>query len=170
MHRRLVKRLGGMLTAAVLLLSGLPLYQYHVDTNAAYSLVFRYLAAPIGIGVLLLCARYLPGWRDPVKRVGSLLITLLLAAMAILVSGGYVTGFNAWVGKQETLELSGVITDLQVSHSRVSTAYHVTFEDAKTEEVRRLGIGEEAYRRLAVGDVYSQRWNRGSLGLLYSKR
>ena len=153
----------------LMLACAFPYYWYHVDSAALSSLVFRYLALPVTIVVVLLCARFLPGWGDPSERFTSLLLTLLFAGTAIVLSGAYVVGLNAWLGQQQPVELSGEITDMRVAHGRVSTSWYVTFRDNATGQTYTLDVGESSFIGLERGDFYSEQWTRGSLGLLYRR-
>ena len=103
-------------------------------------------------------------------RLTTLLLTLLLAGTTIVLSGAWVIAANAWLGEQQQVELSGVISDMRVSYGRASTSYYLTFDDAATGRTYTLDVGESTFTGLERGDVYSELWTRGSLGLFYRRR
>ena len=84
--------------------------------------------------------------------------------------GSYLIGFNANIGEQKKIEVSGKIVYLETKEGRKGAVNHyVTFIDNQTTHERVLKITLRERNRYQIGDDYKKVWLSGILGVKYLK-
>ena len=168
MLESIVTRFGEKLFLAFMLIAIIPIYIFEVAFNEPYIFAFKYLTIPIFIVVYYIFWFKMPLWRSRNSILKGVFFSFLFASLAVLMSGGYVIGFNAWAGSQESIEISGAVTNLGISKGKNSTSYVVTLNDQGLE--RKLEVNYTVYADLKIGEVYTDHWHKGSLGLIYRRK
>jgi len=112
----------------------------------------------------------MPEWKMRAGTKIKLFIPLLSAAFIILFMGGHLMAFNALLGNQEKIIITGDIIDMNISHGRSSTEYLVTITDDNTHKIMKLETSVNKFNKYKLGDKYQDTWLKGSLGFIYRNK
>ena len=141
------------------------LASYDVEANKAHVLAFFYLGIPI-VGIFFYLFLFkLPTFRSRVGTVSGSIYTLGFSLILVVIGTGYVVLLNAWGRGQRGIQVHGKVVELAVSAGR-HEGYYVTVV-AESGRKTELEIHRKEYVQRAEGQIYSQSWKVGALGLLY---
>ena len=171
MIEKFLRKYGDGLFLGFMILGAVPLFLYEIEFNVPFYFAFKYLTVPIAALCFSVAYFMLPAWKEKQGKAKSFFITVLAAALFVLMSGGYVIGINAILGSQTAVTISGIVTELHThTGSRSRTTYSAAVKRHGSGEPVTLGISEKEYRTLEIGSEYAQQWMKGSLGFLYRKK
>ena len=163
---QLLRKYGGYLFLAYALGSLVPLLAYDTESNAPFVWAFKYLSVVITGLCFYAFIFKMPSYQLRVGAIRGSLFTLMVSALLVLMSGGYVILANALGPSQREILIQGRISSLSVSSGRRSKSYQVSIAEANGRHIT-FEITRTEYDQLAIGQPYSQYWKVGSLGILY---
>ncbi len=161
-----LKKHGSWLIMAFMLTAVAPLYMYKSEFNTPFKFAFTFLTIPICALSFYVYLFQMPQYRSKTSVTKGSFMTLLFAAIAVLMSGGYVLLANACGPGQSETFVRGKIVDMSITRGRHSTSHLVTIDDTNGNNIK-IEVTRQEYEQLAVGQRYSQTWRVGWLGLLY---
>ncbi|WP_207797900.1 hypothetical protein, partial [Shewanella xiamenensis] len=166
-----LKKYGNGLFILIAVVAIIPNFLYDTVLNAPYHWAFKYLSIPI-FGLSFYVYFYkLPKFRRKAGNFKGFAWTSMVAALLLLFSGGYVLFFNAWVGSQKEVYLSGTVVELDTYKStKGGMSYYVYVLLPNSDEPVKLDVSKSHFNTFKVGSEFKEVWIRGSLGILYHRR
>jgi hypothetical protein len=170
---------GAMLlrTLSYLLIGAVPLALYPLFTidvagNAPYKLSFKYLALPFLTVCFTCLTRSTQGkLRNRLQRIFMVTtLSLSLAGVMTVISGGYFIYANMLIGRQDKVELRGTVIEKRLGKSRLGGTSYSLLVWSGEEGSLLVDVSQSEYRTLNKGDLYRGTWIRGGLGFLYRAR
>ncbi|MEP2652382.1 MAG: hypothetical protein ABJH06_10355 [Paraglaciecola sp.] len=166
---RIVRKYGDNLFFVYMIVGIIPVLIYETEFNTPFHLAFKYLSIPILSVCLYVYFFKIPNWKRNTGKIKGLCWTLMIAAMLILLSGGYILGVNSLIGTQTPTEVNGEIVKLEKNtSSKGGTSYIVSIKD-NSNKLTKLLVSKDDFIGLKKGQLYQDTWFTGSLGLLYKK-
>lgn len=166
-----LKKHGAWLLIVVALVAIVPNSLYDTVLNAPYRWAFKYLTLPIFGAAFYVYFCQLPEFRRKTSEFKGVVWTIMIAGLLLLFSGGYVLFFNALVGPQEEVYLSGKVVKLDTyTSSKGSKSYYVYVSFPDTNEPVKFDVSKSHFTSFKVGADFKEIWVRGSLGILYHRR
>ena len=166
-----LKKHGDKSFGLFMVISIVPLMMYETVLNSSFVWAFKYLSVPIVIICFYVYFKRIPNLRRESGELKGITLTTVVAAMLLLMSGGFVLGFNNFIGPQSDFQLSGSVVKLDTYEStKAGTSYYVFIKTIDTGKTLKLDVSKKNYTALKVGDFYSEPWKKGSLGLLYKRK
>ncbi|WP_198435493.1 hypothetical protein [Moritella sp. F3] len=166
-----LKKYGDWVFLVYILVGVVPTFMYDTILNESFIWAFKYLSFPIGILCFYVYLCKVPEYRRKAGKIKGLLWTSIIAAMLILISGGYVMGLNAMVGDQQQVQLTGEVVELDTYEStKGGMSYYVYIQTTHSNEPTKLDVSKKHFESLKVGDYFSESWSKGSFGLMYKRR
>ena len=166
-----LKKHGDKSFGLFMVISVIPLLMYETVLNASFVWAFKYLTIPIVFISFYVYLKKIPNLRKEAGELKGITLTTITALMLMLMSGGFVLGFNNFIGSQSDFYLKGQVVKLDTYHStKAGTSYYVYIKTEDTNEELKLDVSKTNHSNLVVGDFYSEPWKKGSLGLLYKRK
>lgn len=166
MFEKFLIKHGTHIFLAYMLIALVPIIMFQIELDKPFILGFKYLSLPVTLIVFSIYWFALPNWKKENNLFLGLLMSGLISLLIVLMSGSYLMGINAWIGKQRPYEISGKIIELEARDGSKYNSYFVTLEN-KDGSIKKLDVSENLYSNLTVGDNYTDVWKLGSLGLIY---
>lgn len=135
------------------------------EFNASFFFAFKYLSLPISVIIIFLGAKYQHIiFYESNGRLFRSMMAFLAIPIAILMSVGYVSFFNAIIPPQETVCYKGIIKEKFISGaSRKSYVIALDIDD----DERKFSVSEEEYNKIKLGQFYKIKMKKGGLGIVY---
>ena len=166
-----LKKYGDWLFIIFAVVAIVPNYLYDTVLNAPYIWAFKYLSIPITVITFYIYFNKLPKFRREAGKFKGVAWTSLVAALLILMSGGYVLAFNAQIGSQEAVQLSGKVVELDTYKStKGGMSYYVYVSFPNSEEPTKFDVSKSHFNTFEVGAEFQEVWFLGSLDILYRRR
>ncbi len=166
-----LKKYGDWVFVVFAVVAVVPNYLYDTVLNAPYIWAFKYLTLPILFITFYVYFNKLPEYRRQAGIFKGFVWALMVAALLILLSGGYVLAFNAQVGSQEAVQLSGKVVALDTYKStKGGMSYYVYVSFPDSEEPTKFDVSKSHFNTFEVGSEFQELWFKGSLGILYRRR
>ncbi len=139
---------------------------YDCAFNSEFIFAFKKLSIPIFI--ISQALFYIDYYQSKQKypTIKYIAISLAFYLVVLLCSGGYVAGYNAMVGKQQHLDVSGVIKNKFTTSGKYESYYIETFANELNTNIE-LSVTKNEFDNLMVGDEYRTSLTKGSLGIYY---
>lgn len=144
-------------------LAPLPLwfFVHHGAWDGGFGFTFKHLYIPILVVVAIGSRLFMPRFWAETGWFARGFTYVLAAAMLTFMAQVHVSAINQWYGKSESVVISGTVLDKFHNQDggcgvRVETS----------SGILKLRVTCREYARIEVGDAFSKRYMRGSLGLL----
>lgn len=154
-------------------LVGTKTYAY-VDTESLDGTIGRLMVPLILFSVLVAAAFFygfikaFPGGFARQKKIGRIAIPIAIALVSFAINRGLVMICNSSLGKQETFDISGRVTDRWSERdSRRSRSYYVVVDDTVSRKQYRFRTGKYVYDNFDSYSEFSRKFTTGSLGIIY---
>jgi len=100
-------------------------------------------------------------------------LTLLVSGILVLSTNNLILRINSNIGIQQKIYIKGKVIERRAyiddREYRSATTYSTTILTDSNEEIE-LDISEVKYKVIKVGDMYSEVWKKGFLGILYRNK
>jgi hypothetical protein len=101
----------------------------------------------------------------------SWLFAFILYPVVLLLSWPYVMALNAATASGDTMTYRGPVVQKRIDHSRrYGDSYQIELQDTRSTEIITLTVPPARYSSLSVGDVTTEEFLRGGLGILFRWR
>lgn len=146
-------------------LAALPLWPFVrlATWDGVFWYTFEHASVPIFLVVAIGTRLFMPRFWATSGWVGRGLTFVIATAMLTFMAQVHVGAINQWYGESEPVVISGTVLD---KLSNGEGAFGVRVETRSGTLVLR--IPRHDYARIEVGDAFSRRYMRGSLGVLHA--
>lgn len=136
-------------------------FVHHGAWDGAFSYTFEHLYVPILLVVAIGSRLFMPQFWADSGWLARGFTFVLAAAVLTFMAQVHVSAINQWYGKWEPVVISGTVLDKFHNQAggcgvRVETS----------SGILKLRVTCREYARIEVGDAFSRRYMKGSLGLL----
>ena len=166
MLEKIIIKYGESIFLVLIFIALVPLLKIRTEFNVPYYFAFKNLGTPIVATVFIGFFFFIPEWRRENSFFKGFLMATAIAAVTVLLSGAYVIGYNAWVGEQKPLKITGIVKKLYISGGK-RDAYMGIIEESITKEEIKIELNYPQYHELKVGQKFSDDWMVGSLGMKF---
>lgn len=132
----------------------------------------KFLSLPI---LLFGCVLYVFFLKETRLRNGDLkvfIISVLISAVFVIFSSGYILLVNKSLGNPSNIVLRGVVvskkTDCRSFGKGCKLVEHyLTIFDETSKSITRLNVPKNEFSKYQVESLYYETWNKGYLGIVY---
>ena len=146
-------------------ISGILCVWHYRVPNGIESYTFKYLFPPF-----LILTFYLGIKKYKDRKEGELVrlfAFLVIAYFSYLAASGHVLWINHLVGQSEMIVLEGEIVYKDSRGGGVRNRFVVVKQFDGDEEYKIGNLSKSTYMKYELGDTYSGKWQKGSLGIIY---
>lgn len=144
----------------------LPLWPFvrYAAWDGVFWYTFEHATVPIFLAVALGSRLFMPRFWATSDWFVRGFTFVSATAMLTFLAQAHVAAINQWYGESESVVIAGIVLD---TFDNDEGAFGIRVDT--TGGTIELRVARREYERIDVGDAYSRRYMRGSLGLLYTE-